>query len=83
MTAAGKLEGAARGASAAEANTEKTTYKITFGTTNLSKCAVSASPIGKAISGSLGVEVTTANPAIVEVNAPAALTQSFNVQITC
>jgi hypothetical protein len=84
VTATGKLEGAARGATALEVNTEKTIYKITFGTTNLSKCSATASPSGKALTaGSLGVEVSTTNPAIVEVSAPSGFAQGFHVQVIC
>jgi hypothetical protein len=77
----GKL-GATRGATAA-ASTGVKTYTVTFNT-NLSKCSVTASPLGAALTtGSLGVAVQSANPAIVEISAPSALTQGFNVQVIC
>ena len=77
----GKL-GSTRGATAAAKTGEKT-YTVTFNT-NLSKCSATVSPVGAALSsGSLAATIQSANPAIVEVSAPSALTQGFNVQVIC
>lgn len=74
--------GSTRGATAAASTGEKT-YTVTFGA-NLSKCSVTASPVGAALAaGSLGVTVQSANPDIVEISAPSALTQGFNLQVIC
>jgi hypothetical protein len=78
----GKL-GATRGAIASAVLAGEKAYTVTFDT-NLSKCSVTASPIGPALStGSLGVAVQGANPAIVEISAPSVLKQGFDVQVVC
>lgn len=74
--------GSNRGATASAQTGEKA-YTVTF-TGNLSRCSVTASPLGAALAtGSIGVAVQSANPAIVEVSAPSALTQGFNLQVIC
>jgi hypothetical protein len=74
--------GATRGATASVA-TNATSYKVTF-SANVSKCAFTASPTGGALStGSIGVGPDTGSPNVVDVNAPSALPQGFNLQVTC
>lgn len=74
--------GATRGATAA-AQTGAQAYKITFNA-NISKCSFTASPLGAALStGSLGVALDNANPDVLDVSAPSALAQGFNVQVIC
>jgi hypothetical protein len=74
--------GSTRGATAAAQTGEKT-YAVTFNT-NVSKCSLTASPVGQALTtGSIGLVVSTTNPDIVEVSAPSALTAGFNAQIIC
>ena len=59
------------------------TQAVTFNT-NVSKCSLTASPVGQALTtGSIGLVVSTTNPDIVEVSAPSALTAGFNAQIIC
>ncbi len=71
-----------RGATAA-AQTGAQAYTITFNV-NVSKCSFTASPLGAALAtGSLGVSLDTSNPDVVDVSAPSALTQGFNVQVIC
>jgi hypothetical protein len=60
-----------------------TAYTVTFNT-NVSKCSLTASPVGQALTtGSIGLLTSTANPDLVEVSAPSALTAGFNVQVIC
>jgi hypothetical protein len=74
--------GAQRGAKAAAKTGEKT-YTVTF-ETSVAKCSLTASPIGAALTtGSLGVAVQAANTAIVEISAPSALAEGFNLQVVC
>jgi hypothetical protein len=74
--------GVTRGATASLA-TSATSYKVTFGN-NVSKCAYTASPTGAALtSGSIGVAPDTGSPTAVDVTAPAALPQGFNLQVIC
>jgi hypothetical protein len=74
--------GATRGATAA-AQTGAQAYTITFNV-NVSKCSFTASPLGAALTtGSLGVALDTSNPDVLDVSAPSALTQGFNVQVIC
>lgn len=74
--------GAQRGATAAAKTSEKS-YTVTFDT-SVAKCSVTASPTGVALTtGSLGVAVSSANNAIVEISAPSALAAGFNVQVVC
>jgi hypothetical protein len=76
--------GATRGATAAALVKGSTTnYTVTFNT-NVSKCSLTASPVGQALTtGSIGLVVSTTNPDIVEVSAPSALTTGFNAQVIC
>jgi len=74
--------GAQRGATAAAKTGEKT-YTVTFNA-SVAKCSVTASPTGAALTtGSIGVAVSTANTAVVEVSAPSALSTGFNLQVVC
>ena len=74
--------GAQRGAKAAAKTGEKT-YTVTF-EASVAKCSLTASPTGAALTtGSLGVAVSSANPAVVEVSAPSALAAGFNLQVVC
>jgi hypothetical protein len=74
--------GATRGATAA-AQTGAQAYTISFNV-NVSKCSFTASPLGAALTtGSLGVALDATNPDVVDVSAPSALTQGFNVQVIC
>lgn len=74
--------GAQRGATAAAKTSEKS-YTVTFNA-SVAKCSVTASPTGVALTtGSLGVAVSSANNAIVEISAPSALSAGFNVQVVC
>lgn len=71
-----------RGASSA-AQTSTTSYTVTFGQ-NVSKCAYTASPVGAALtSGQIGVAPAPSNTAMVDVNAPSALPNGFDLQLTC
>jgi hypothetical protein len=71
-----------RGATAS-AQTAPLAYTVTFNV-NISKCALTASPLGQALStGSIGVAPASANPNIAEVSAPSALSQGFNLQVIC
>jgi len=77
----GKL-GSTRGATAAAQTGEKA-YTVTFNT-NVSKCSLTVSPVGQALTtGSIGAALSTSNPNLVEVSAPSALTQGFNLQVIC
>ncbi len=74
--------GATRGATAA-AQTGAQAYTITFNV-NISKCSFTASPLGAALTtGSLGVALDPSNPDLLDISAPSALTQGFNVQVVC
>jgi len=74
--------GATRGATSSVA-TSATTYKVTFGG-NVSKCAYTAAPTGPALStGSIGVGPDPGSTSAVDVNAPSALPEGFNLQVTC
>ncbi|HST54417.1 MAG TPA: hypothetical protein VLJ42_00795 [Solirubrobacteraceae bacterium] len=71
-----------RGATGA-AQTGAQAYTVTFNA-NISKCAITASPLGQALTtGSIGVAAESANPNIVDVSAPSVLAQGFNVQVMC
>lgn len=74
--------GATRGATAATASGQNA-FTVTF-SSEVSKCALTASPVGAALTeGSIGVAVSSANPDVVEVNAPSPLLKGFNLQIIC
>jgi hypothetical protein len=71
-----------RGASAAAKEGEA--FKVTFGTTNISKCAFTASPTGAALtSGQLGVEPSAGNASAVVVNPPTGFSGGFDLQVIC
>jgi hypothetical protein len=71
-----------RGATTVTQSSE--TFTVTFGSANLSKCALTASPIGAALSsGQLGVEVSTSNASEAIVSAPGSFTGGFDLQIVC
>jgi hypothetical protein len=60
------------------------TFTITFGTANLSKCSLTASPTGAALTtGQLGVEVSTSNASQAIVSAPSGFTGGFDLQVLC
>jgi hypothetical protein len=62
----------------------ETTYTVVFGTTNVSKCAYTASPQGAALtSGQLGVAASATNSSAVVVNAPSGFSGGFDLQVTC
>jgi len=81
VTANGSLA-AHRGATTSAA-TGTTSYAVTF-TSNVSACSYTASPTGPALtSGAIGVAGDTTNPDVVDINAPAPLTQGFHLQVIC
>jgi hypothetical protein len=62
----------------------ETTYTVTFGTTNVSKCAYTASPQGAALtSGALGVAASATNTSAVVVSAPTGFSGGFDLQVVC
>jgi hypothetical protein len=62
----------------------ETTYTVTFATTNVSKCAYTASPQGAALTtGQLGVAASATNSSAVVVNAPSGFSGGFDLQVTC
>jgi hypothetical protein len=62
----------------------ETTYTVVFGTTNVSKCAYTASPQGAALSsGQLGVAASSTNTSAVVVSAPAGFSGAFDLQVVC
>jgi hypothetical protein len=62
----------------------ETTYTVTFGTTNVSKCAYTASPQGAALTGGqLGVAASTSSPSAVIVSAPSGFSGGFDLQVVC
>jgi hypothetical protein len=81
VTQTGTL-GANRGATGASQTGEKT-YTVTFNTA-ISKCSLTASPVGAALTtGSIGVAVSTGNANVAEITAPSALALGFNLQVIC
>lgn len=74
--------GANRGATTA-AQTGSLSYTVTFNV-NVSKCSLTASPVGQALStGALGVAPDASNPNVADVSAPSALPAGFNLQVIC
>lgn len=71
----------ARGASAVSKTGES--FTVTFGSTNVSKCSFTASPVGASASGQLGVEPSAGNASAVVVNAPSGFTGGFDLQVIC
>ncbi len=62
----------------------ETTYTVVFGTSNVSKCAYTASPQGAALTGGqLGVAASTSNTSAVVVSAPAGFAGGFDLQVVC
>jgi hypothetical protein len=62
----------------------ETTYTVTFGTTNVSKCAYTASPQGAALTGGqLGVAASPTNSSAVIVSAPSGFSSGFDLQVVC
>jgi hypothetical protein len=62
----------------------ETAYTVTFGTTNVSKCAYTASPQGTALTtGQLGVAASTSNTSAVIVSAPSGFSGGFDLQVVC
>jgi hypothetical protein len=76
--------GNTRGAtSAAQTSVTNKTYTVTF-SADVSKCSYTASPVGAALtSGSIGVAPDTTLGTVVDVTAPAALPQGFELQVIC
>jgi hypothetical protein len=65
-------------------NQQETTYTVTFGTTNVSKCAYTASPQGAALTGGqLGVAASSTNSSAVVVSAPTGFSGGFDLQVVC
>ena len=63
---------------------QESTYTVTFGAINVSKCAYTASPQGAALtSGQLGVAASTTSTSAVLVNAPAGFSGGFDLQVVC
>jgi hypothetical protein len=61
-----------------------TTYTVTFGTTNVSKCAYTASPQGAALTtGQLGVAAGATSSSAVTVSAPGGFSGGFDLQVIC
>jgi hypothetical protein len=79
--APGPKLGATRGATTV--TQKELVYTVTFGTTNLSQCSLTASPQGASISGSLGVAISSTSPSAVEVTAPSGFTGGFDLQVIC
>jgi hypothetical protein len=62
----------------------ETTYTVTFGTANVSKCAYTASPQGAALtSGQLGVAASATSSSAVVVSAPSGFSGGFDLQVVC
>jgi hypothetical protein len=62
----------------------ETTYTVVFGTTNVSKCAYTASPQGAALTGGqLGVAPSASNSSAVVVSAPGGFAGGFDLQVVC
>jgi hypothetical protein len=62
----------------------ETTYTVVFGTTNVSKCAYTASPQGAALtSGQLGVAASPTNVSAVVVSTPTGFSGGFDLQVVC
>jgi hypothetical protein len=62
----------------------ETTYTVVFGTTNVSKCAYTASPQGAALTtGQLGVAASASNSSAVLVTAPSGFSGGFDLQVVC
>ncbi len=62
----------------------ESTYTVVFGTTNVSKCAYTASPQGAALaSGALGVALSATNTSAVVVSAPSGFSGGFDLQVVC
>lgn len=81
VAAAGTL-GANRGATSASAGSGNS-YTVVFATP-VNKCAYTASPVGAALnSGQIGVAADATNPNAVDVKAPSALPDGFDLQVTC
>lgn len=76
-----KLEGN-RGATAVSASGG--TVTVTFGTTNVSKCSYTASPVGAALSsGQIGVAPAGGNTSAVAVSLPSGFGGGFDLQVVC
>lgn len=61
-----------------------TTYTLTFGATDVSRCSYTASPLGKALSeGQIGVAPVSGKASEVEVSLPAKDEAGFDLQVIC
>jgi hypothetical protein len=71
-----------RGASAVAKEGES--FKVTFGTTNVSNCSFTASPTGAALSsGQISVEPSAGNASTMVVNPPSGFSGGFDLQVIC
>jgi hypothetical protein len=67
----------------ASAQTGTLSYTVTFNV-NVSKCSLTASPVGQALTtGAIGVAPDASNPDVADVSAPSALPAGFNLQVIC
>jgi hypothetical protein len=72
------------GSGATSVGQSESTYTVVFGTTNVSKCAYTASPQGAALSsGQIGVAPSTSNTSAVVVNVPTGYSGGFDLQVVC
>jgi hypothetical protein len=79
--AEGKIQ-STRGASAVAQSGNS--FTVTFGSTNVSKCSFTASPVGAVLSGAqLGVEAASGNASAVVVNTPGGFSGAFDLQVIC
>lgn len=59
-------------------------YTVVFSTTNVSKCAYTASPQGAALTtGQLGVAASSSNSSAVVVTTPGGFSGGFDLQVVC
>jgi len=80
--AAGPMLQATRGASAV--SQVENAYTVVFGTTDVSKCAYTASPQGAALTnGQLGVAAAPGNANAVLITAPSGFKGGFDLQVVC
>ncbi len=77
----GKLEGHRGATSVSSSGTE---YTITFGSTDVSNCSFTVSPVGDALTGGqLGVAPKAGATSSVIVSGPTGFSGSFDLQVIC